>query len=187
VGKLSSKASCRSVPGVHITNLLRLVKDDLMEVGGHPMAAGFRVETAKIGILKEHLSALTKIEIKQQLLHPSIEVECVIPASFVSIDTVLAINLLEPFGVGNREAVFALHDLRVIDKTVVGKDGRHLKLKVSPETAKEAKRIDAIGFGMAALGDSFVVGQTISVAALISANEWKGKVSPQLILKDVHT
>src|SRR5690606_15485722 len=51
IGAESAKGSARSVAGVNIVELIRQVRDDLQEVGGHPMAAGFSVLPEKIEVV----------------------------------------------------------------------------------------------------------------------------------------
>lgn len=36
-----AKASCRSIPGVNIFNILKLIENKLIRFGGHDLAAGF--------------------------------------------------------------------------------------------------------------------------------------------------
>jgi single-stranded-DNA-specific exonuclease len=185
VGKDSSKASCRSVRGVHITNLLRSVREDLMEVGGHPMAAGFRVKTENISLLKEHLFALARKEISADLLVRSIDADCEIPADLFCMDAATAIQKLEPFGVQNREPVFIVRQLHVSDAVPVGKEGRHLKLKMYTETEQGSIRIDGIGFGKGDRLSEITSDSVIDVVGTLSINEWNGRRTCQMIMKDL--
>jgi len=57
IGDRVSKGSARSISGVNIIELLRSVSEQLIEAGGHPMAAGFSVATEHI---EEFVKALEK-------------------------------------------------------------------------------------------------------------------------------
>jgi len=56
-GEKYSRASARSVKGFNIVEFLRSASDLLVDVGGHPMAAGFTVETSKLELLEKRLYA----------------------------------------------------------------------------------------------------------------------------------
>ncbi|MGA2967933.1 MAG: single-stranded-DNA-specific exonuclease RecJ, partial [Candidatus Levyibacteriota bacterium] len=59
-GKKYSRASARSVKGFNIVEFLRSASDLMVDVGGHPMAAGFTVETARLELLEKKLYANAK-------------------------------------------------------------------------------------------------------------------------------
>lgn len=183
IGSVSSKASCRSIPGVHITNLLRQLRGDLMEIGGHPLAAGFRIETTKISVFKEHLAVLARQEIKTELLVPSINVDCVLPLSLLNLETAKAIGQLEPYGVGNREPLFALEKLEILETMTVGKEGKHLKLKVRPTDSQTV--IDVIGFNQGKYLSTVSEARTLDIVGMLQINEWKGRSKTQVVVKDI--
>ena len=55
-GEKYSKASARSITGFNIIEALRKMEDMWVEGGGHPMAAGFTIETAKIDVFRKKFS-----------------------------------------------------------------------------------------------------------------------------------
>ena len=81
---------------------------------------------------------------------------------------------------GNPEPVFATDNVTVLEIRKIGREQNHLKLKVE----KDRKVFDAVGFGMADTAD-IGEGDTVSIAYQISENEWSGKKSIQLKLKDI--
>ena len=52
IGREICKASVRSVKGVNIVEFLRQANELLIDVGGHPMAAGFTVHKKNLEKLK---------------------------------------------------------------------------------------------------------------------------------------
>src|SRR3989344_5889375 len=60
VGKKYSKASARSISGFNIIEVIRTASDLLVDAGGHPMAAGFTIETDKISLLEKKLEELAE-------------------------------------------------------------------------------------------------------------------------------
>jgi len=98
IGEKIAKASARSIPGVNIIELIRQVRDDLIEAGGHPMAAGFAAEPAKLEIVIQRLEGIARIQITEELLAPRLEVETGLPVSLVTLTTAEAVQHFSPFG-----------------------------------------------------------------------------------------
>ncbi|MDO8570460.1 MAG: single-stranded-DNA-specific exonuclease RecJ, partial [Candidatus Daviesbacteria bacterium] len=55
LGEIESKGSARSIKGVNIVETIRMCSEFLIDVGGHPQAAGFTLETTKIETFKQKL------------------------------------------------------------------------------------------------------------------------------------
>jgi single-stranded-DNA-specific exonuclease len=192
-----AKASARSVPGVNIIELIRLVKDDLLEAGGHPMAAGFGLLPAKIERVQQRLEEFARDQILATALEPCLSVECELPTELLSLATCEVLEKFAPFGNGNPEPVFALSDLQVVSAQQIGKDGRHLKLSLQIAGAEDGKvplsqrrwsspgYITALAWGMGQRAQEFSAGQVLSFAAQVNKNVWKGKESLQLVVKDI--
>jgi single-stranded-DNA-specific exonuclease len=87
---------------------------------------------------------------------------------------------LEPTGYGNPDAVFVSRNVKVKTFRAVGADGRHLKL-----TLEDGPGLiyDAIGFRMGHLKSSLTA--RVDVMYTLEANEYNGRTSLQLNLKDV--
>ncbi len=184
IGEETSKASGRSVPGVHITQLLRSVQEDLLEVGGHPMAAGLRLETNAIARFKLHIETVARQTISSDLLIPHIDVDCKLASNLLTFETVAALKTLEPFGAGNREPIFLFEQMTITDARTIGKEGKHLKLSVQPKS-DTPHLLEAIGFGMGEIAKQFPIGSEITCVGKLQMNEWKGRSSLQLMLSDL--
>lgn len=188
VGAESTKASARSVSGVNIVELLREVRDDLLEVGGHPLAAGFGVETAKIELIKERLFALASLRITQEQLETGLELDCQLPADFLTEAAYTALKAFEPYGQANPRPVFQLDGLKVLDAVTVGNGARHLKLTVHAPDASDPQLavtpIVALWWRQGDRLSEFKKGQTISLAAELDLNIWKGRRQVQLLVRD---
>ena len=181
-GKTYSKASVRSVKGFNIIEFLRQASDLLVDVGGHPMAAGFTVETKKLDQLEEKLYKLSAKLLKKDHLERILNIDLEIPSSFISFKTYELISKLKPFGMANPEPTFVTKGLKVEGLKVIGKDGKHLKLNLKPNDS--SFWIDAIAFGMGEL-NQIKIGDEIKVAYTLDLNEWNGNKKLQLKIKDI--
>jgi len=183
VGPDTAKGSARSVQGVHITDLMRIIKDDLTSVGGHPLAGGFGLESSKLATVVERLHAVAQRDIDSALLEPSITIDATLPAGLVSLALAEALQQWEPLGQGNRQPLFALRNMRVTQAFAMGKDNRHLKLVV--ENPESGVLIDTIGWGQGKIAAHLTPGQILSLAGHVEINDYKGRRTVQMIVKDV--
>ncbi len=182
VGEKVAKASARSVVGVNIVELIRQVRDDLLEVGGHPMAAGFGLLPEKVEIVKKRLQAIAKEQISPELLVPSIHIECEVPFELLNEKLIKLTTQFEPFGQSNREPILAFKNLTVLDATEMGRDKKHLKLIV---TADGFKPLNCIAWNKGFLVSELISGAQVDIAGVVETNEWKGKKSVQMKVRDV--
>jgi len=181
-----AKASARSVPGYNIVDALKSTSNILESVGGHPMAAGFTVEASKLDTLKEMLLAHANKNLTDDLLIKTIRADLEVPIGVVTLALFNALSDLSPFGVGNPEPTFVSRNIDILAAGVVGKDGTHLKLKLRQPTAQGGDSIvDAIGFGLGEIYETLSSKVPIDIVYGVSTNEWNGKTSLQLKLKDV--
>lgn len=175
-----SKGSARSIAGVNIIELLRSVSHTLLEAGGHPMAAGFSLKTDMIDKFIQALTLEAEKVVTKELLERYITIDMRLSFLSISKDLVSELHKLEPYGMGNFEPVFATEGVTVLETRKLGKEQNHLKLKVE----KDGRVFDAIAFRMADKLD-ILSGDTIDMAYTVDENEWNGKVSLQLKVRDI--
>jgi single-stranded-DNA-specific exonuclease len=180
-GKEYSKASARSIPEFHITEALDEIGDLLKQYGGHAAAAGFTVRTERLPEVQERLLALAEEKLADVKLAPSLLVDAEVPLYTLSWEEHQALERLAPFGYGNRRPVLVSRGLFVRHARAVGGEGRHLKLYVED---RGGKVWDAIAFRQGQW-----VGRLpdlIDLAYYLDRNEWKGRVTLQLNVQDIH-
>lgn len=182
IGKELSKASARSIRGFNIIETIRMASHLLVDAGGHPMAAGFSFKTELLEVLQKELHALFNTHVDDALLEKQLSVDREISLNDVTYELYTKISALKPFGVGNHEPVFVSRDVIISDIRLIGKEGKHIKLKIKTRTGV----IDGVGFNMADLYTGITLKQPVDIVYSIMENEWNGKKSLQLKLKDIH-
>jgi single-stranded-DNA-specific exonuclease len=192
VGETYSKASARSISGFNIVEAIRSVSDILVDVGGHPMAAGFTVETKLLNVLQTRLEQLAEERIDEDMLTRTLRIDAEIPLNFVSEELFLTLRHFEPFGFGNPEPVFATQDVVITDARLVGANGKHLKLRFQPPFVKDAggkqfnnSSIDAIAFNFGSLYGKLQTDAPIDIAYTIDMDTWNGRKRLQLKIRDI--
>ena len=181
-GKNHSKGSVRSVPGVNIIEMLRQFENDFVDLGGHPMAAGFTIKTNKLPEIQKKLENLAIEQISEDLLLPNLEIECEIDLGDINYQLYRVLEKFEPFGIGNRRPVLAAKKINIIEYRNVGRDGKHVRLKLKAEGVEIFEAIFFNGAKKVALLDS---SQPVDVAFQIDENNWNGQKSLQLVIKEI--
>lgn len=185
VSTATAKASVRSIPGVHVTNYLRNFKDSMTSLGGHPMAAGFGVETEKMEALITAIQAEALTAISKEMLESTITIEAELPTDLVSLDLVEVLDRFAPFGSTNDYPVFSLKDVTLLSARTIGKDNSHLLLSIQLSDTQPALKV--VAWRKAYLVPKLAIGDTYTIAGVIEKNVWRNKVSLQMVLTDVET
>src|SRR3989344_4235560 len=167
------------VGGVWIKNIVEIIRqhsDILIDVGGHPGAAGFSILSKHIEIFKKRLEKRMEDLPKQERV---LEIDAEVNAEVLNKSLVSDLQKFEPFGFGNPRPVFATYGMQVSDIRTVGQ-GKHLKFK--------ADNIDVIAFGMGELGPpagGLSNGQSVDMAYTPEIDNYNGSEKLQLKIKDI--
>ena len=182
-GEKFSKASARSISGFNMIEFIRSASEFLVDAGGHPMAAGFTVETAKLPQLQKVLEEKAGSLLNADILTRSLRIDCEIPLSLIDNNLSNSIEKLSPFGMKNPEPTFLTKNVLVEDMRLVGNEGKHLKFTFADP--KSGVRFGAIAFGMREMFSKIKIGDKINIVYVIDENEWNGEKRLQLKVKDL--
>ncbi|MEX0621905.1 MAG: single-stranded-DNA-specific exonuclease RecJ [Candidatus Woykebacteria bacterium] len=174
-----SKGSGRSVGVFNITEAIKAAEKYLDSAGGHPMAAGFSIQTDKIPRFKEALYKYAEKNLTADALTPNLKIDTMLRSELINQDTWDMIREFEPFGIGNPEAVFQTNGLEVVGVRRLGKDGKHLRLVLK---SADNNIFNAIGFG---LGERSVKDkERIDIVYNLRENTWQGNKKIEMRIKD---
>jgi single-stranded-DNA-specific exonuclease len=179
-GPAETRGSCRSIPEFHITDALDQCRDLLVRHGGHAAAAGFTVRNENLPELVTRLKAISKSQLEDKDLRQTLTADMEVALEELNFEVLKHLTYLEPTGYGNPEAVFVSRDVRLRSSRTVGAEGKHLKLSL--EDGRGAM-FDSIGFRLGGLQSALP--PRVDVMYTLEANEWNGRKSLQLNLKDV--
>ncbi len=175
-----AKGSGRSVSDFDLYEALYHCKEILTKFGGHSLAAGLSLEKANIEEFRIVINKYASDVLKGKSFVHKINIDYTLKESFLNVDTINSLNVLEPYGVGNPKPVFALLEAKVVRKQLLS-EGKHIKLSLNYDGAY----IDAIGFSMGDFAPVITEGCTIDVAGSLEVNSFRGVCNPQLIIKDI--
>lgn len=177
------RCSARSVEGINLYETISMNAELLDGFGGHAMAAGlaFSEEKTSFDKVKAALCKTVKEMSQGKDLKPFINIDLELMPDDIDVDLVEQISTLEPFGQNNPNPVFAIKNLKIKEKRLMGENKNHLRLTCQAGTTE----FNCIRWKD---GDiSLVKGDSLDIAFHPQINEYNGVTSVQLIIDDVHS
>lgn len=176
-----SKGSARGVSGYDLESALLRVENLLVNWGGHKAAAGLTIQTANIDKFARELNKVSKPLLTDEVLSKKIKIDLELSFGLITKGLWQKIHQFEPTGIGNYEPVFSSKKARVVEGRVVGRDGKHMRLRLK----KDGVELEAIGFGLSSVLPQIYPGREIDIAFSLFNSVWRGKETLELKLKDV--
>ncbi len=172
-----ARGSGRSIDGFSLYDALSYCSDELLQFGGHTLAAGFSVKKENIDTFRKKINEYAA---SLPPFYPSINVDVRLNPQYVSTAILDSLALLEPFGAENPPPVFGLFNMVVSSIKPIGSD-KHIRVTLS----KDNVSVPAVYFGQTAESFPFVQGDRVDVAVRIEKNEYRGEVRPSVQIKDI--
>lgn len=180
-GKVTGSA--RSVKDFDIYEAIEACSGLLLQFGGHKYAAGLTMEPENVPAFIERFEQEVRLRITEEQRVPVIEIDRELSLDHIDGKLVNVLKQFAPFGPGNMNPVFLAKN--VCDRgwaRIVGEN--HLKFDLI--TPHHPERIfPAIGFGLGNFLFSLKNKNEVEVCYSLEENEWNGKVSLQLNVKDI--
>lgn len=173
-----TRASCRSIPEFHITQALDQCSELLVRHGGHALAAGFTVTNENRPELVRRLREIANAQLDGKELRPALRADLEIPLRDLRPDFLPYLDMLQPTGQDNPEAVFVSRNLQITKTRKVGSEGQHLRLTVSDRGIV----YDGIAFRQGHRADDLPA--RVDMMYVFERNEFNGRVSLQLNVRD---
>ena len=177
------RCSARGVEGLSLYDIISANSELLDGFGGHKLAAGlyFSKEKSSFEQVKSALNKTLKEMLNGQELKPFIDVDTEVYPTDINVELVEEISQMEPFGASNPSPIFAIKNLKIKEKRLMGENKDHLRLTVQSGTCE----FTCVRWQM---GDiSLVPGDMIDIAFHPQINEYNGNTSVQLIIDDIHS
>lgn len=176
-------ASARSVKGFDVYNALEACSQHLEQFGGHMYAAGMTLKEENYSIFKEAFEKQVQETIHPDMLIPEIEIDAEIDFADITPKLTRILKQFEPFGPLNMTPVFLTKNIKDTGYAKkLGEDNAHLKLFVKQNNSEG---IPAIGFGLGNKMELTTNQKPFEAVYCIDENEWNGKISIQLRLKNI--
>ncbi|MGA7573319.1 MAG: single-stranded-DNA-specific exonuclease RecJ [Terriglobales bacterium] len=122
--------SGRSIASFHLLQAIESCAELFSRYGGHAHAVGFGLPSANVEKLREHLDAYARARLTPADFEPQLGFDRELPLGEVTPELHQALLLLEPFGMENREPVFAARAVRLMAPPAAVKE-KHVRLRVA--------------------------------------------------------
>lgn len=175
------KGSARSIPGVHIRDVLEnlaIRHPGLIErFGGHAMAAGLTLAADRLDDFRTAFAEEVARWVTPEMLEGVLLTDGEIAEDDFRLETAYSLREGGPWGAGFPEPVFE-GDFEVLDQRIVGE--RHLKLRLCPAGGRRG--LDGIAFQR-----DEPVPERVRAAYRLDVNRYQGIDSLQLIVEHIQT
>ncbi|RTY76484.1 single-stranded-DNA-specific exonuclease RecJ [Flavobacterium sp. LS1R10] len=176
-------ASARSVKGFDVYNALEACTEYLEQFGGHMYAAGMTLAAENYQIFKDAFEKEVERTIHSDMLTPEIAVDAEIDFADITPKLIRILKQFEPYGPQNMTPIFLTKNIKDTGYgKPMGQEEEHLKLFVKQNNSEG---IAAIGFNLGDKMELTTHQKPFQAVYCIDENEWKGKTSLQLRLRDI--
>lgn len=175
--------SARSVKNFDVYDAIDHCSDLLEHFGGHKYAAGLSLKSSNLDEFRKRFEEYVHNTIDDTTLIPEIEIDADIDFNDLTPKFMRILKQFAPFGPGNMSPVFRTSGIKDTGRSrIVGKN--HLKLELEQEEFPE-QAFSGIAFQQGDHFDLIKSGKPFSICYHLEENEWQGKVSLQLNVKDI--
>ncbi len=173
------KGSGRSVPGFHIRDALDAIAARhpglISKFGGHAMAAGLSLAPAQLPAFAAAFADEARRQLRPEQIQQIFESDGELSASELGLAAAQALRQGGPWGQGFPEPQFH-GGFEVTDARPLGE--QHLRLKLRPMNGEVS--VEAVAFRETR---RFAVGSRVLAAYRLDVNEYRGLLSPQLVIE----
>lgn len=138
--------SGRSIRAFHLLEAVESCANLFSRYGGHSHACGFAMPAANIEELRARLDQFARTRLTLDDFHPILDLDAELDLGEVTPELYRSLQLLEPYGVGNPEPVFAARGVQLTAPPRILKD-KHVKFKIKAgprvESAEESSQLSA--------------------------------------------
>ncbi len=178
----NGSGSARSINGFHLARAFEACGEHLESFGGHEMAAGLKIKREKVEAFREAFCAHASSVLEPEQLIGELNIDCVAELPQITEALVRDLARLGPFGQGNPRPLLCCQGLELTTAPRrVGASGDHLQLHVR----QGEQIIKCIAFGFGALDSKLTAGTRIDLAVEPRLNEYNGRTSVELEVKDL--
>jgi len=174
------KASARSIPGVHIRDMLDLVDkqipDVILKFGGHAMAAGLSLKEADFELFSNTINRVLQEQVDSDLLNNIILSDGQLKGQQFSLEQAQELRDAGPWGQGFPAPLFD-GEFKLLQQRLVG--SQHLKMTLE----FEGKTIEAIAFNIDVEFWPNPMVKNVYCVYRLEINEFRGNRTVQMLVE----
>ena len=175
------KGSARSIPGLHIRDVLERVysqhPDLILKFGGHAMAAGLSIQESRFGDFRQIFNQTVSELLAEDQLQGTIWTDGELHANLLNLATAETLRQGGPWGQAFPEPLFD-GEFKILQQRLVGE--KHLKMMVEPKLG--GPLLDAIAFNVDTRYYPDLSVKTARFVYKLDINEFRGNRDVQLLV-----
>lgn len=184
--ELEIKGSARSIPGLHIRDLLEHIDSQhpglIIKFGGHAMAAGLSIKHVDFTRFQILFDQLANQWLKPEDLQSIILSDGELSTDNLTLEFAELLRDAGPWGQNFPEPLFDDH-FTLIQQRIVGE--KHLKIVVQKDSPYGKKVFDGIAFNVDINAWPNAQATKVHLAYRLDVNEFRGKRSVQLMIENI--
>ena len=174
------KGSGRSIKGMNLVDALCHCSDHLVKFGGHELAAGLSVTRGELERFRSRINEYALENLTEKDMIQTVEADCELDFADVNLSLAKGISFLEPFGVSNPIPSFIMRSVSVNEISGIS-DGKHSRIVLG----NGKYTITGMYFSNSPSSLGIYVGDKVDILFNLDVNEWGGRESVQLIIRDI--
>jgi len=182
------KGSARSIPGLHIRDLLEHIDSQnpglILKFGGHAMAAGLSIKQKDFAQFQQQFNTLAGKWLKPEDLDSIILSDGELSSDLLTLEFAEQLREAGPWGQNFTEPLFD-DTFTLVQQRIVGE--KHLKIVVQKDSAQSQHVFDGIAFNVDVKAWPNAQAKQVHLAYRLDVNEFRGKRTVQLMIEDIRT
>lgn len=130
--------------------------------------------------LQQGLRDYARTSLAPDDLLPLVQIDAELALADVGGELFECLQLLQPYGMGNREPTFCIRNLTVVQQRLLGREGAHLKLQVRSSDCDLPRAAIAWRSGAA-----YPLPKQVDLVFNLRESHWKGEVAIELEVKGI--
>ncbi len=175
-----ARGSGRSVGNVDLFHAVEQCQDLLIRFGGHSGAVGVTCEEDKLDALRERLDQVLG-QLPAEEFESRGEVAAIVSLDEVTRESIYALEVLQPFGQGNKKPLFGLRGVCMRNRARVGTSSNHLRFNVTDGVTS----MPAIMFRVPKIDRAVKCEEAVDLVFEAVNETWQGQTKPKLMVRDI--
>jgi len=176
------KGSGRSISEFDLYKGLKAISPILNGYGGHKQAAGMSILPENLQALRDQFNAQVIEQIGSEHLTATLKLDHELAFSNINNTLIKELELLQPFGMGNPEPVFASKPVVVAEHRAFGREREHVNLVLKDE--ETGARLSGKAWRMGNTLTRAVHGRTMRFAFTPKFDSYRGVTKIDLKIRD---
>ncbi len=182
------KGSARSIPGLHIRDLLEHIDSQnpglILKFGGHAMAAGLSIKQKDFEQFQQQFNIIAGKWLKPEDLDSIILSDGELSSDMLTLEFAEQLREAGPWGQNFPEPLFD-DVFTLVQQRIVGE--KHLKIVVEKDGLQGKQVFDGIAFNIDVKAWPNAQAKQVHLAYRLDVNEFRGKRTVQLMIEDIRT